>query len=180
MIIGFDGSYSGDATAIVAVTIGDHPHLDVVQVWERRESDPEDWTVPVGAVEEAIRAACKRWKVREIVADPYRFARTLEALAADKLPIVEYPQSPERMVPATQRFYEAVMSQALTHSGDPRLVRHVRNAVLKAGPRGLRLSKDAKSSPRKIDLAVCAVMALDRAQQPSRPVPRVINLRDYL
>jgi hypothetical protein len=31
---GFDGSYSGDATAIVVVELGDVPHLDVVRVWE--------------------------------------------------------------------------------------------------------------------------------------------------
>ena len=29
VVLGFDGSYSGDATAIVAVQIGDMPHLDV-------------------------------------------------------------------------------------------------------------------------------------------------------
>jgi hypothetical protein len=34
VVLGFDGSYSGDATAIVVVELGDVPHLDVVRVWE--------------------------------------------------------------------------------------------------------------------------------------------------
>jgi hypothetical protein len=34
VVLGFDGSYSGDATAMVAVQIGDMPHLDVVRLWE--------------------------------------------------------------------------------------------------------------------------------------------------
>jgi hypothetical protein len=33
--VGFDGSYLGVATAIVAVEMGDVPHLDVVRLWER-------------------------------------------------------------------------------------------------------------------------------------------------
>jgi len=62
-----------------------------------------------------------------------------------------------------QRFYEAVVNKTLTHSGDPRLARHVDNCVVKVDARGSRIAKDTKNSPRKIDLAVAAVMALDQA-----------------
>jgi phage terminase large subunit-like protein len=77
------------------------------------------------------------------------------------------------MVPATQRFYEAVLNHGLTHAGDPRLARHIDNAVLKVDNRGSRLSKDTRNSPRKIDLAVAAVMGLARAseQPPKSPEP---------
>jgi phage terminase large subunit-like protein len=34
VVLGFDGSYSGDATAIVAVECGEVPHVDVVRLWE--------------------------------------------------------------------------------------------------------------------------------------------------
>jgi phage terminase large subunit-like protein len=67
------------------------------------------------------------------------------------------------MTPATTRFAEAVMNHGLTHSGDPRLARHVGNAILKTDSRGQRIAKEHKHSGRKIDLAVAAVMALDRA-----------------
>ena len=55
------------------------------------------------------------------------------------------------------------MNHGLTHSGDPRLARHITNAVLKVDSRGQRIAKDHKGSSRKIDLAVAAIMALDRA-----------------
>lgn len=166
VVLGFDGSYNNDSTALVVVTVpaeGVAPHIDVVDAWEKPAGASQDWTVPILDVEEAIRLACRRWRVREIACDPYRWARTYEILEDEGLPIVEFPQSPQRMVPATQRFYEAVMNRTLTHSGDPRLARHLANCVIRTDNRGSRLSKDAKGSPRKIDLAVSAVMALERA-----------------
>jgi len=96
------------------------------------------------------------------------------------LPVVEFPQSPARMIPATTRFFESVMNRSLTHSGDPRLARHLSNCVIKTDSRGSRLSKDAKNSPRKIDLAVAAVIAHERAcQEPeSPPEPQFFSWAD--
>jgi phage terminase large subunit-like protein len=174
VVIGFDGSFNNDATAITVVTCpkGDEkPHVDVVAAWEKPRMGAQDWTVPIIDVEAEIRAACKRWQVREIVCDPYRWARTYQILEDEGLPIVEFPQSPARMIPATQRFFEAVMNQSVTHSGDARLARHLANCVLRTDSRGSRLSKDSKGSPRKIDLAVSAVMALERACQEPEQEP---------
>jgi phage terminase large subunit-like protein len=56
------------------------------------------------------------------------------------------------------------MGGTLTHDGDARLARHISNSVLKADSRGSRIAKDSKSSARKVDLAVCAVMAFERAR----------------
>lgn len=147
------------------------PHLDVVQAWERPKDAPPDWTVPILEVEEAIRAACRRWNVREVVCDPARWARTYQVLEEEGLPVVEFPQSPARMVPATARLFEAVMNATITHSGSPVLARHVANAVVRNTSRGLMIFKDSKGSPRKIDLAVAAVMALERACTPPEAAP---------
>jgi phage terminase large subunit-like protein len=84
-------------------------------------------------------------------------------LSDEGLPVVEFPQTPARMVPATQRFHEAVLNHGLTHSGDPRLGRHLANAVLRLDSRGARITKESKHSGRRIDLAVASVMAFDRA-----------------
>jgi phage terminase large subunit-like protein len=73
------------------------------------------------------------------------------------------------MVPACQEFYTAVMDKSVTHDGDPRLARTSRNAVLKSDRHGDRIVKEAKSSPRKIDLAVCAVGALSLAMADVKP-----------
>ena len=95
--------------------------------------------------------------------------------------MVEFPQSPQRMTPATQSFYEACMNGTVSHSGDQRLARHVGNAVLETtGGRGQRLRKESRSSNRKIDLAVAAVMALSRAVywagQSTVDGPRIIDV----
>lgn len=161
--LGFDGSYNGDSTALVVVSCGERPHVDVVACWEKPPLSDNDWTVPILDVEQAIRDACRRWQVREIVCDPFRWQRTYQILEGEGLPIVEFPQNASRMTPATQRFYEAVMNEGLTHSGDARLERHINNAILKVDARGQRLTKDTKTSVRKIDLAVASVMAFDRA-----------------
>ena len=166
IILGLDGSFNNDSTAVIACSIEETPHIWVLGAWEKPTEAGNEWSVPIFDVEEAIRKACKSFNVREIVCDPYRWARSMQALQEEGLPIVEFPQSPQRMVPATQRFYEAVMNKTLTHDGDVRLTRHMNNAVLKTDNRGQRLSKDARFSARKIDLAVAAVMAFDRAATP--------------
>lgn len=177
VVLGFDGSFNNDSTALVVCTVAD-PHVAVVEAWERPAGAAHDWQVPIVDVEAAIRAACRRWTVREIACDPFRWARTYQILDSERLPIVEFPQSPGRMVPATQRFYEAVLNQTMTHSGDLQLARHVENCVLKIDARGSRLAKETRASSRKIDLAVAAVMAFDRAcsQIAPDPKPRVVSL----
>jgi phage terminase large subunit-like protein len=61
--------------------------------------------------------------------------------------VEEFPQSPARMTPATQRFGEAVLNKALTHSGDSDLARHVGNAVVKNDSRGHRIVKEQRLDP---------------------------------
>jgi hypothetical protein len=168
VILAVDGSYNDDSTAVMVASCSSIPHLEVVGCWEQPEAQEGEWTVPILEVEEAIRAACKRWRVRELCFDPYRWARTMQVLKNDGLPVVEFPQSPERMIPAAQRFQEAVLNGTLTHTGDDRLARHVGNVVVKESSRGLQIRKETKWSPRKIDLAVAAVMAHDRAASRER------------
>ena len=169
VVLALDGSYSGDCTALMAVELGEFPHLTVAGLWESDGSP--DWRVNYGDVEEHIRALCRQWRVVEITADPYRWARSLEVLAAEGLPVTEFPQSASRMTPATQRMSDMVNTRSLTHDGDPRLARHISNAVLKQDSRGTRLQKETKNSPRKIDLAVASVMALERAMNQPEPAP---------
>jgi phage terminase large subunit-like protein len=158
VVLAFDGSFNGDTTVLVVASVDQRPHVDLVELWEAAGNQ-----VPIVDVEAAIRAACRRWRVLEIAADPFRWARSLQLLEGEGLPVMEYPQSPGRMTPATARFYEAVVNQQLTHSGDSRLARHVGNAILREDARGARLAKERKDSPRRIDAAVAAVMAHDRA-----------------
>lgn len=168
VVLGFDGSYNNDSTALVACRVGRKPYVQTLRIWERPQDVP-DWTVPIEEVENAIRAACAYYRVQEIECDPARWARSLQKLASEGLPIVEFPQTPERMVPATQRFYEAVMNKTVAHGNDPVLAKHLGNCVLKVTERGSRIVKVTKSAPAKIDAAVATVMAFFRAAGPATP-----------
>ena len=164
VVLAFDGSFSRDCTVLAAATIEPRPHVWLERIWEAPEGR-RDWRVPVVAVEDAIRAACSRWRVLEVAADPYRWQRSLEVLDGDGIPVSEFFQTAARMGPATARFYALVVDQELTHDGGTPLARHVANAILREDSRGARLAKETKDSPRRIDGAVAAVMAVHRAAE---------------
>ena len=172
VVLFLDGSYSGDSTGLVACTMDGF--IDVVDAWERPPDDPH-WRVDIAAVEKAVLDACKQYDVIEVDCDPFRWQRSIQALQDAGAPVVEYnTASPARMVPAWARFYDAVTAGVgITHSGDPRLARHVDNMSLKVDHLGPRPVKEHKGSPRKIDLGICAVGAYDRATTLSSiPPPR--------
>jgi phage terminase large subunit-like protein len=172
-VLGFDGSYSNDSTALVAVTIEAKPHISLVGIWER--NDDRSWRVPIADVEKTIVDFCTSHVVMEIACDPYRWQRSMAYLIEEGLPVVEYPQSPNRMVPATQRLFEAVVNQSITQGGDPHLARHMSNAAVKIDSRGSRIVKSKFT--RKVDAAIATVIAYDRAawwnEQP-KPKPRKV------
>jgi phage terminase large subunit-like protein len=164
VVAAFDGSFSRDCTVLALATIEPRPHVWLERIWEAPEGR-RDWRVPVVAVEDAIRAACSRWRVLEVAADPYRWQRSLEVLDGDGIPVHEFFQTAARMGPATARFYQLVVDGELTHDGGSPLARHVANAILREDSRGARLSKETKDSPRRIDGCVAAVMAVHRAAE---------------
>ncbi len=173
VVLALDGSFNGDSTALVGVDLSDVadvggdleglPHVFVAGLWERPPNADEHWSVDILDVEERIRECCKLWDVKELACDPYRWSRTMEVLLEERLPVTAFPQTPTRMSPATTRFYEAVVNKDLTHDGDVRLARHIAGAVLKNDNRGARIVKESRGTSRKIDAAVCGIMALDRA-----------------
>ena len=172
VVLAFDGSFSNDSTALVQWSLGgEKPHLSVIGLWERPEDAEQGWYVPIAEVEQTIisNARDNRIDVREIVFDPARWNRTFMVLDEEGLPVVAYPNSAERMVPATQKFYEGVVNQSFTHDGDERLARHIANCVTKQSSRGVMVAK--ASSRRKVDAAVASIFGYDRATQPAPPKP---------
>ncbi len=162
VVVCLDGSFNGDATGLLVATVDVHPHVDVLGLWEPPAGD-ETYRVPILDVEQAIREACTTFEVVEVVADPFRWARTLQLLESEGLPVVEFNQTPTRLTPATVDIYQAAINGELTHSGNADLARHVANATVTEDARGVRLAKEKRASRRRIDLAVCLVMAHSRA-----------------
>lgn len=67
------------------------------------------------------------------------------------------------MAAACSSFYQAATTEGLTHDGHPGLARHCSNAVLKETAQGAFITKEDKASPKKIDAAIGAVIAWNRA-----------------
>jgi phage terminase large subunit-like protein len=166
IVLMVDGSWRGDCTGIVSATIETRPHLSVEGLWEAPQDDMH-WRVPVTDVEQAIRDICRSRPVRAVAFDPYRWQQTMAHLEDEGIPIIEFPTgSLARMVPAWKTFYDAVVDGGLTHSGDPRLARHIENMKLNIDRHGARPVKESKMSKRHIDLGICAVGALVEALIP--------------
>ena len=160
IIVGFDGSYSRDATAVVCSTLDGHVWVE--GLWEKPKHDDE-WRVPIEEVMETIRECCRRWQVLEIVSDPYRYEHQLQTLEDEGFPVVRFPtNSPQRMIPACSAFYDAVTTAKIKHDGQPAMARHIDNCVLKVDRAGPRITKESRHSERKIDAAVAVVIAYSR------------------
>ena len=170
IILGFDGSFSGDCTVLVACTVpkseDEKPFLWLVKEWEKDLTIHDDlWRVDIQEVEETIMNFIQKYpRTREVACDPFRWQRSMEVLADRGVPIVEWPStSAKRMVQACAKFYDSVTGGTLEHDGSPVLTRHLDNAVTKIDNLGIRIVKENRNSPRKIDAAVAAVIAFDRA-----------------
>lgn len=167
VVLGFDGSYKGDCTALVGCTVPDVglPHLFVVGLWERPPDAPDNWRVPRGQVKAEVARAMKRWNVVELAADPPGWHTELEEFedAYGEIVVLFETNQRKRMAAAVDRFYQAVVEQSFTNDGDPRMARHLRNCRTKETPQGVMITKESAASPRKIDAAVAAVVAFERA-----------------
>jgi phage terminase large subunit-like protein len=170
VVLGFDGSWTGDSTALMGCTLD--MHLFEIACWERPIGDVH-WRVDMETVDAAIEAAYGRYKVIEMACDPHEWRAQIQEWQRKRRAVIEWPtNSLERMIPAWKEFYAAVMEARLTHDGSPGFARHVANAVLKIDQRGARPTKEYRSSERKIDRLIAALIARDRAAfHASRPAP---------
>ncbi len=169
VVLAFDGSFSNDSTALVGCTIpksdNDLPHLFVVQVWEK-DNDPA-WRVNRDDVDAAVHDAFKRMNVIELACDPYGYRAEIAKWSRryGGTTVIEYPSYViSRMAPSTDALATAVKEQQVTHDGNKTMAAHVAHARAKSTQLGDVITKDRRMSPRKIDAAVCAVMAFGRAQ----------------
>lgn len=162
VVLGFDGSASGDSTALVGCTVEDAPHVFVVGIWAN--PGDERWRVPRAEVDRAVDLAFERFDVAELAADPWGWRSEIEAWADRHGDVIEWPTNVvQRMAPATDRLYQAVVTGRISHDGDTRLAAHLAHCVAESTAHGDLVRKDRKSSPRKIDAAVAAIVATDRA-----------------
>lgn len=171
VFLGVDMALRHDSIAVAIA----QPQAERIVV-RARIWNPSEQGVDVAEIEAYIRGLAQRFRVTEVAYDPAFFQRSAEALLDDGLPMVEFPQSAQRMVPACGQAYELIVSRRLAHDGSPTLSDHVLSAAQRMTEQGWRLSKG--KSKRKIDGCIALVLALDRAtrKQTTEAVPTVMDV----
>lgn len=166
--VGVDMALKHDSIAVVCA----QPKPDGATALTSRIWYPSGDMIDVAAVEAHLRELHRHYNVVEFAYDPAFFERSAQALDDDGLPMVEFPQSAARMVPACQTAYEMICGGQVVHDGSPSFTDQVLSASPRQTDTGWRLSKG--KSKRKIDAAIAMVMALSRATaRPSTPAPEL-------
>jgi phage terminase large subunit-like protein len=153
---GLDMALKHDTAALVTAQEQDGRYVVRSQVWKPRGS-----VLDVQAIEQAVRDLHRTGQLQGCTYDPAYFERSAQILADDGVPMIEFPQTAQRMNPACGNAYELISSQRVAHDGDPTLTDHVLSAEPRASGEGWRLSKG--KARRKIDACIALVMALDVA-----------------
>lgn len=163
IVLGFDGSYSRDATALMAATLDGF--VTPIRVWEKPDQADHDWRVPREEVETELARAMERYRVFELTCDPPGWQAEIDRWKETYGDIVSRFDTNQRarMAPACDRFRIGVFQGDLSHDGSEVLTRHVGHCVAKETPWGPVITKESQDSLRKIDAAVAAVIAYDRA-----------------
>jgi phage terminase large subunit-like protein len=167
--LGFDGSKSNDWTALVACRVEDGC-LFLVKAWNPAKYPSEE--VPREDVDATVRSMFESYDVLAFRADVREFESYIDNWSKSfgkKLKIKASPNNAiafdmrgqtKRFSFDCERFLDAVIEQEVTHDGNLTLRQHVLNA--KRYPTNfdaISIRKASKDSSRKIDAAVCAVLA---------------------
>jgi phage terminase large subunit-like protein len=163
--VGLDVGLKRDSTAVVAVQRDSEGHLHAIaRFWVPTTDQPVDVT----DVMEHIRELARAYQVEAISFDPRFMDVPAKMLADEGLPLVEIPQSVERMTVVLGSLLELVKRGELHHDGDALLRTHVLNAVARFNERGFTLQKS--KSRGRIDGVIALGLAVDRALRVERQI----------
>jgi phage terminase large subunit-like protein len=171
--VGVDVAIKRDSTAVVAVQRDPEGILRVTsRTWIPTAAQPVDVT----DVMEHIRELSRAYTVKAVSFDARFFDVPAKMLLDEGLPMMEVPQSVERMTPVCGYLLEAIRRGELRHDGDETLTAHILNAVPRFNERGFTLQKS--KSRGRIDAAIALALAVDQAlhDKPERKPRRMVTL----
>jgi len=167
--LGFDGAMFHDATGLVATHV-ETGYQWMAGLWER-PPNVETWQVPAAEVDAVVRDLFQRFTVWRLYADPPYWQEWLAIWAGDpklgpEKVVAWWTNRRRAMTAALEGFDTAIKAGTLSHDGSPDLARHLGHARKRELPQrdeqGKALwliQKDRPDSPRKIDLAMAAVLS---------------------
>ncbi len=165
--LGFDGARRRDGTALVGCDL-ETGFVFVLGYWQKPAGAGVDWEVPEGEVDEIVDYAMKTWDVVRFYGDPPFWESALDRWAgqygAERV-VRWWTNRIKATAIALRAFRNDMDPERMSHDGDETLAEHIRNAVLhetKMRENDEQLwviRKDSADSPRKIDLAMAAMLA---------------------
>lgn len=162
--VGVDVGIKRDSTAVCIVQELPDKHLGAwVRIWVPKVDEPVDVT----DVMAHIRDLAKRYDVQGVSFDARFFDVPAKMLTDEGLPMVEVPQSVERMTSIIGDLYDRIGRGELHHDGDERFTMQVLNAVPRYNERGFTLAKG--KSRGRIDACIALALAVDRAANRKPP-----------
>jgi phage terminase large subunit-like protein len=167
IVLGFDGAMFRDSTGLVATHV-ETGYQFVLGAWECPPGR-DDWQVPAGEVDDAVRAAFERYDVWRMYADPPYWQSWVAQWAGEfgEDRVVEWWTNRRKpMTYALESFHTAIREGAISHDGNDALRRHIGNAFRhdlpqldEQGKPLWLIRKERSDSPYKIDLAMAAVLS---------------------
>jgi phage terminase large subunit-like protein len=168
--LGFDGARRKDATALIATEI-ETGFQQVLGIWERPDYADDDWEMPTGDIDEAVRLAFEIYQVALLFADPPYWTEVIDQWAAewgDKRVISWWTNRPKPMAYSVRQFHEAILDGDVTNDGDELFAQHIGNTyrqdltIRDEDDRPLWiLRKERRDSENKIDAAMAATLSWD-------------------
>lgn len=139
----------------------DHVPYDV---WEKQGfiQTTEGNVVHYGYIEKFIEQLGEKYNIREIAFDRWGAVQMVQNLEGMGFTVVPFGQGFASMSPPTKELMKLTLEQKLAHGGHPVLRWMMDNIYIRTDPAG-NIKADKEKSTEKIDGAVAAIMALDRA-----------------
>lgn len=161
--VGLDVGIKRDSTAVAVCQFRPDGRLHlVVRLWVPTDDQPVDVT----DVMQHLRDLCNRYKVGAVSFDPKFFDVPAKMLHDEGLPMMEVPQSPERMTPVIGNMFERIMTGQISHDDDEAFEVQCLNAIPRFTENGFTLQKS--KSRGRIDAIIAASLAVDRALNRSK------------
>ena len=139
----------------------DHVPYDV---WEKQGMlmTTEGNVIHYGFIESYIDSLGKKFHIKEIAFDRWGAVQMVQNLEELGFTVVPFGQGFKDMSPPSKELMKLTLEQKLAHGGHPVLRWMMDNIFVRTDPAG-NIKPDKEKSTEKIDGAVAAVMALDRA-----------------
>lgn len=155
-VLSVDMALTRDSVAVNEIRyLPDGRYAVTTQIWY-----PADNKLPFVEIFEHIaqRAAALGTAFRGVVYDPRFFELQAQQLEEDGFLVIQFDQSPVRMIPAVGLTFDLIINRRILHDGDPEFGRQVQNAAKRQYERGFTLSKS--KSKIRIDSAVALCMGV--------------------